>query len=243
MIAPLPRAAGAERMDEPDQDPRELETSLADLRAVNRWLGGTRVVLVHLLPMMERLGRPCRVLDVATGSADIPLAVADAARRRGLRATVLATDNHATTLEAARRAAAGDPAVGVARADALALPFADGAFDFALCSTALHHFDDRADAVQVLRELDRVAACGVVVNDLARSRAALLGARLLAATVWRRHPVTRHDGPLSVRRAFTAAELRELGREAGLAGARVHSHLPFRIALVVDRTRGAERGG
>lgn len=239
MIPPLPRAAGAELMDAPDQDPRELESSLADLRGVNRWLGGTRVVMRHLLPMMRRLGRPCRVLDVATGSADIPLVLARRARERGLAVTVLATDNHATTLEAARRtvAAAREPGVRVTRADALALPFADGAFDFALCSTALHHFDTRADALRVLRELDRVAAFGVVVNDLARSRAALLGARLLAATLWRRHPVTRHDGPLSVRRAFTPAELRALAVEAGLGDARVHAHLPFRVALVMDRTR------
>lgn len=225
-------------MDLPDQDPAELATSLADLRRVNRWLGGTRVVMAHLAPMVRRLGRPCRVLDVATGSADIPLALASWARGEEREVQVLATDLHAVTLDAARRATAREPAVAVAEADALALPFDDGAFDFALCSTALHHFDDRADVVRVLGELDRVARHGLVVNDLARSRLALAGARLLAATVWRRHPVTRHDGPLSVRRAFTAAELRELAREAGLATARVHAHLPFRVALVVDRTAG-----
>lgn len=225
-------------MDLPDQDPAELATSLADLRRVNRWLGGTRVVMAHLVPMVRRLGRPCRVLDVATGSADIPLALAAWASGEGREVQVLATDLHAVTLEAARRATAHEPAVAVAEADALALPFDDGAFDFALCSTALHHFDERADAVRVLREMDRVARHGVVVNDLARSRLALAGARLLAATVWRRHPVTRHDGPLSVRRAFTAAELRELAGEAGLTTARVHAHLPFRVALVVDRTAG-----
>jgi hypothetical protein len=88
----------------------------------------------------------------------------------------------------------------------------------------------------VLRELDRVARCGVVVTDLYRSRPALLGARLLAATVWRRHPVTRHDGPRSVVAAFTPRELEELAAAAGMAGARVHRHPVFRVALVVDRT-------
>lgn len=223
-------------MDLPDQDPDDLATSLADLRRVNRWLGGTRVVMSHLAPMVRRLGRPCRVLDVATGAADIPLAVTAWASREGREVQVVASDLHPVTLESARRATAREPAISVAEADALALPFGDGAFDFALCSTALHHFDRRADAVRVLRELDRVARHGVVVNDLARSRLALAGARLLAATVWRGHPLTRHDGPLSVRRAFTAAELWELAREAGIDTARVHAHLPFRVALVVDRT-------
>lgn len=236
----LPRVRGAaEQMDEPEVDRRELATSLDDLRRVNRWLGGTRVVLRHLPPMVARTGAAeFTVLDVATGSGDIPLAVARWARGRGLRARVTATDAHAGTLALAREHAGRDPDVRVEHADALDLPYPDGEFDFALCSTALHHFEDD-DAVRVLRELRRVARRGVIVNDLRRSRAALLGARLLAATVWRTHPVTRHDGPLSVRRSFTPGELLELGRRAGMAEARVHAHPPFRLALVADRTAGS----
>ena len=228
----LPRAAGAERMDEPDQDPAELVRSLADLREVNRWLGGTRVVLGRLGGLVERHPRPAyRVLDVATGSADVPLAVVAWGRRRGIAIEVVATDLHAGTLAEARRRTTGEDRVAVERSDARELPYADGAFDLALCSTALHHFDARGDLLRVLGELRRVARIGGVVNDLRRSRPALLGARLLAATRWRGHPVTRHDGPLSVRRAFTPEELRGLAAEAGLPGARVTTHLPFRVAL------------
>ncbi|HEX2092020.1 MAG TPA: methyltransferase domain-containing protein [Longimicrobiaceae bacterium] len=239
----LPRAVGAELMDEPEVDPGELARSLRDLRGVNRWLGGTRVVLRHLGGMIQRLPiGSCTVLDVATGSADIPLVLARWARAHRLRVRVTATDNHPRTLALAREHAAADPDVRVELADALDLPYDRSAFDFALCSTALHHFRD-GDAMRVLRELDRVARWGVVVNDLRRSRPALLGARLLAATLWRSHPVTRHVGPLSVRRSFTPVELLDLAGRAGIEGARVHTHLPFRLALVVDRTGGVRAGG
>jgi SAM-dependent methyltransferase len=231
-VRPLPRSAGAERMDLPDQDPAELARSLADLRGVNRWLGGRRVVLAHLGRLVGRHPRSrYRILDVATGSADLPLAIAAWGRGRGVEIEVVATDLHPATLAEARRRTAHEPAVRVEPADARALPYGDGAFDLALCSTALHHFDRRAELLGVLRELRRVSRIGGIVNDLRRSRPALLGARLLAATLWRRHPVTRHDGPLSVRRAFVPDELRELARDAGLPGARVHAHLPFRVAL------------
>jgi 2-polyprenyl-3-methyl-5-hydroxy-6-metoxy-1,4-benzoquinol methylase len=231
------RAGGAERMDEPDIDARELEDGLADLRAVNRWLGGRRVAIRLLGRMLRRMpaGQPVRVLDVATGSADLPLALVRWAARRGILLEVLATDAHERTLAAARRAVATEPRVRIAPADALALPFDDGAFDFALCATALHHFDDAA-ALRVVRELDRVARYGWVVSDLSRSLPALIGARILAATLWRNNPVTRHDGPLSVRRAFRPAELRALARRAGLEGARVRRHPVFRLSLQVDRT-------
>jgi ubiquinone/menaquinone biosynthesis C-methylase UbiE len=226
-------------MDEPGQDPEELGRSLADLRHVNRWLGGYRVVLHHLGGLVARHPRPVvRVLDIATGSADIPLKVAAWARRKGIRMEIVATDLHPTTLEWARRHTAGDADVRVEAADALDLPYADGAFDVAVISTALHHFDQRADLLRVLGEMHRVARVGGIVNDLRRSRPALLGANLLAATVWRTHPVTRHDGPLSVRRAFTAAELDELARAAALPNARAHRHEPFRVALVWEREEG-----
>lgn len=241
-MSSLARDRRPELMDQPQADPEELVRSLDDLRRVNAWLGGTRSALRLLAPMIRRLGggRRVRVLDVATGSADIPLALARWGRARGAPVEVVATDLHPRTLEVARARVAGDPDVRVQEADALALPFADRAFDFALCSTALHHFEE-PEAVAVLRELDRVAAAGVVVSDLRRSRPALLGAQLLAATLWRRHPITRHDGPLSVRSAFTPAELRRLAGRAGMEGARVRTHPVFRLSLVVDRTRARAR--
>jgi SAM-dependent methyltransferase len=234
-MAGFPRAHAPELMDQPRQDAAELARSLADLRQVNRWLGGRRAMVRAVAGIASRLGaEEVRVLDVATGSGDVPLALTRWARGAGRRLRVVATDLHPQTLELARAHTRADPDVEVRQADALALPFADGEFHVSLCSTALHHFDE-PEAVTVLRELDRVASHGVVVGDLLRSRGGLLGARLLAATIWRRHPITRHDGPVSVRAAFTPAELRGLAAAAGLAGARVRAHPPFRLSLVLDR--------
>jgi 2-polyprenyl-3-methyl-5-hydroxy-6-metoxy-1,4-benzoquinol methylase len=233
----MERATGAELMDQPVEDRSDLAVALRDLRGVNRWLGGWRVLRSCMRSLLQGLppGGTYRVLDIGTGSGDLPLQLARWARRRGLRLDILATDNHPQTLELARAHTAQDPDVQVGWADALALPFADREFDFALCSTMLHHFEGD-DAARVLRELDRVATYGMVVNDLRRSRSALLGARLLAATVWRSSRLTRHDGPLSVRKAFTPAELHAAARGAGLDRARVRTHPPFRLSLVVDRT-------
>lgn len=244
MIGPaLDRAAGGELMDEPAVDTADLARSLADLRGVNRLLGGRRSVFHHLLPMVRRLGRPdapVRVLDVATGSGDLPLALAAWGRAKGVALQVTATDAHPGTLALARAHTADDPHVEVRAADALDLPFDDGAFDLAFCSTALHHFDPHP-AIRVLREMNRVAAHGFVVGDLRRSVTAFVGARLLAATVWRNSRLTRHDGPLSVKRSYTAEEVAMLAHAAGLPDARVHTHLPFRLALVRDRTRRSRR--
>jgi 2-polyprenyl-3-methyl-5-hydroxy-6-metoxy-1,4-benzoquinol methylase len=227
----IPRASGAEElMDAAGQDAGDLDRALADLRGVNQWLGGTRVVLTHIRRMLRRAGSGTfRVLDVATGSADIPLVLAHTFPQL----EIVATDAHPQTLQLARRQVGEHPRIRVEPADALALPYPDRAFDFALCSTALHHFEP-PEAVQVLAELARVASRGIIVNDLQRSALNLLGAKLLAATVWRHNRVTRHDGPLSVRRSYTPTEMALLAQAAGIHHGRVHTHLPFRLALVVE---------
>jgi len=106
------------------------------------------------------------------------------------------------------------PTTGV-RGDARALPFGEGAFDVAMCSTFLHHLDPD-DATAALQEMARVSRLGIVVSDLRRSRLGLLAAWTLAQTVWRRHPYARHDGPASMRAAYTMHEARTLAERAGL---------------------------
>lgn len=234
MIRPT-RRRSPELMDAPTVDVAELARSLADLERVNRWLGGSRVVIHSLGPLLRRAGGgEIRVLDVGTGSADIPLALARWAARAGLDLHIVATDLHPLTVRVARERTTGEPRIVVEEANALALPYADGAFDFSMCHTALHHFDP-PDAVRALAELGRVASKGVVVTDLVRSWVGIAGVRLLAATVWRRHPITRHDGPVSLRGAYTAREVLALAREAGLRRARTKEHLlANRVALVAE---------
>lgn len=230
----LRRAEGAdERMDRPDVDPAELDVALDHIAAVNRWLGARRALISHAAGILsDRSGsESLQVLDVGTGAGDLPLALARWAADARVPLRITAADLHEETLALARTRIRGSPGVRLVRADGLRLPFPDGAFDLALLSMTLHHMDGDA-LVAVLEELGRVARGGhVLVGELERSLPNYLGARLLAATVWRGNPITRHDGPLSVLRAFTPAELRSLGERAGLRRPAVHRHLFYRLVL------------
>ena len=205
-----------ELLDGPLDDPGALIGNLRDLARANRWLGGVRLSAAGLAVLVPR-GTPLTVLDVGTGGADIPLALIDRARAAGTRLSVTATDSRSEVLAAAVLAQprlATTPDLALRVADGRSLPFPDRSFDIAHSSMVLHHLEPPA-AVEVLREMARVARRGIVVNDLVRSRRAWIGAWLLGhlATTNR---YTRVDGPLSVRRAYTVAELTSLIAAAGL---------------------------
>ena len=233
-----PHSDAPEILDAPGAVPAAtLAQNLRDIRRVNRFAGGTAVVLRHLTDLLGVVPRGTTVtfLDVATGSADIPRSLVRWGRRQQYDFRVLATDVSADVLAIARRETADEPSIAIEACDARTLPYRDAAFDIAVCSLALHHFS-RADAVRVLAEMGRVARYGIIVNDLVRTWPGYVGAWLLGNATTT-NLLTRHDAPLSILRAFTPDELRAMAREAGLIGVTISSHLFWRVALVARGTR------
>lgn len=232
IIAPLERSDRAELMDEPGLDPVELAGNLRDIRRVNKLLGGTSIILRHLPSLLASAppSQPLTLLDLATGSADIPIAIANWAVRRGLQIEIVASDYSEEMLANARRELVGRRGIELARHDARAVGFPDDAFDVVVCSLSLHHFSPD-DAVQVLREMKRLARRGFILNDLRRSRPGYAAARLAAMTTTRNR-LTRHDAPLSVQRAYTPDELRDLLHRASVDDATITTHPWFRMAAV-----------
>ncbi len=221
-----------ELLDAPDPDPVALAGNLADLERLNRWLGGAALTARALERLLGRPapGQAARLLDVGTGAADIPRALASRAGRHGARWQVVAVDRGPAVIRFA--AASRDGRVVFAVADGLRLPFPDGAFDVALCSLVLHHLSP-GDAVALLREMRRVSRRGVVVNDLVRSTPTWLGAVALSRALTR-NPLTRHDSVVSARRAYTEAEIRALVAEAGLRQIALERALGYRVALAAE---------
>ncbi len=237
LLAAPPREERAELIDTGEPTDAEFAGTFRDIARVNRFLGGTRAVLHALDELMAALpsepARPIRILDIATGAADIPRALVRAARRGrwgARRLEIVATDNHPKVLALAEKSIIAYPEITIAPADAFALPYPNQAFDIALCSLAFHHFGPNG-SVRALREMARVTRVGFVVNDLRRNSVARLLIFLLTRIV-SRNRLTHHDAPLSVLRAYTLPEYAQMVRRAGIPFCEVRPAPLFRAVLV-----------
>jgi len=214
---------GAELLDDPAADPALVRAELSDLIRLNRWFGGARAVVTALLPLLPA-GGACTLLDVGTGSGDIPRAVVRAARRRGVTVTPVGLDLLRPAAQVARRGG-----LATILADGGALPLASRSVDFAVASQVLHHLPP-AVAARWIRELTRVARRAVVVADLRRSRIAMTAMWAVSFPL-RLHRVTRRDAILSLRRGYAVEEMEELLRAAGVT-VRVHRSPIARLVAV-----------
>jgi SAM-dependent methyltransferase len=232
------RSGVAEWMDDFSIDDERLRRSLEQLRKVNYWLGGYRTVLSALTPFLlasSRLGNPVRLIDVGAGICDMAESIVDFARRRcpGLALEIVGVDANPATVAYARaslkRRLTSSCAIYVEQADALSLPYADGAFDIAIASLLLHHFPDES-AVRVLSQMRRVSRHGIIVSDLHRHPVAYYGFAT-AAAIFGATPMVRRDGPLSVLRAFSRRDLTSLAHRAGIPTTGPHWRWAFRWLL------------
>ena len=194
-------------MDDPIESIAELQGNLADIGWANRRLGG----LAPIIRDVRRAGARM-VLDACCGDGEIGRALVADASRRGVSMSVVGLDSSAQMLTIAVDRTPVKIDVRFVCGDALALPFPDAAFDVAICNLALHHFEPAA-ARGLLSELRRVSRVSPLVCDLRRSPAAYAAAFIWSRTS--RNRLTRNDAPLSVRRAYTVAEVRALAAAAG----------------------------
>jgi ubiquinone/menaquinone biosynthesis C-methylase UbiE len=205
------------------------------LRRVNRWLGDSSALRRAALRGIERDGaREFSLLDVGAGSGELLRVVARWARSRGSKARLVGLELNERSARSILEESRGFGEVRAVRADALRLPFADDAFDYAVCSLFTHHFRDEG-VVAVLGEMARVARRRLYVIDLHRHALAYY----LYTTAGRlilHNPLVREDGALSILRGFLPSELRRLAERAGLSGAKVERRFPYRLVLSGSKT-------
>ncbi len=221
-----------ERLDSP-MPVEDLAVALDDIERLDAWFRGYAITLAEIARAAQRVprDRTLVIVDVGGGRGDLAVRCVRWARREGRRVRVVVVDRDPASLALGTTICRAYPEIVHVCGDATALPLRERSADVAVCALTLHHLDPDG-AVAALAEMRAVSRGVVVVNDLLRSRATWLLV-WVATRLFARHRFSRHDGPLSVRRAYDAHELLALAEKAGLRDARIVPHPVWLRVLLV----------
>ena len=212
---------------------RDVAANLNEMWRLNRFLGGFRALTQHLYPRIASAQSTVTIVDLGTGSAQMLRAITRWAWLRHYSIRCIGVDWAGRNLNVARHVASDFPEITLVRADAMNLPYPNESVDYIISSLFLHHFAPE-QIITLLRTSFNVARRGIIMTDLVRGWLPLIGFTLIQP-IFARNFLTRHDGAVSIRRACTPSELRELAQAAGLRNAQVHWHFPWRMTLVADK--------
>ena len=225
------RSNELELMDDLSIQGEELELTLAEIERINRAFGGYAPSLEALESLLPPGTQRVRVLDVGTGSADLPRRMVEWGRRRGIDVRVKAIDLAETTVARARRLSRSHPEIDVALTDLFDV---SEEFDVVHAALVLHHFPG-GSASRAIEKMFAISRWGVVVNDLHRHFIAWASIKLITR-LFAKSRLVKNDGPLSVRRGFTREDLEAICRDAGVPAPELAWRPMFRWRMLIRRT-------
>lgn len=227
------RSEQLELIDTGDYTAEEYDGFLREIRLVNRFMGDAWSLKKTLLREIENTSlKKFSLLDLGAGSGELLRVCAEFARDKKIRAELFGLELNARSAAAILQESKQFENIFSVRADALRLPFADGAFDYTICSLFTHHFSD-ANIVAILREMRRVSRRKIYVIDLHRHAVAYYFYTTVGK-LFLHNRLVRRDGALSILRSFKPRELLALGEKAGLKKISVARHFPYRLVLAID---------
>ncbi len=220
-----------ELLDSDDCPAEEVEKSLRDLSSINRRFGGVSTTRALIERVAAETGRRhFSVLEVAAGFGEVPRLAAEQLAPQGIRLELTLLDIKRSHLLPGHHSVV---------ADALALPFPDNSFDLMSCSLFAHHLQPE-EVARFLREGMRVCRCALLINDLIRHPLHL--ALVYAGFPLMQSRVSRHDGVVSVRRAYVPAEMRQMITsafpDASAPRIEISLHFLFRMGVIAWRAAG-----
>lgn len=219
----MKRSYQAEMMDDFSIRDERIDNALRELKIINRFLGGISTTKAALKILNSSEKRSSTILDIGSGSSDNLVA----AKKKFPDIKILSVDKNLRVLTS------NDSYLIKINADAFELPFKDNSCDVIHLALFLHHFTE--DQIQkMLKEFLRIVKVGIIINDLQRSYLALAGIKILTA-LFSKSEMVKNDGPLSVKRGFTKAELLNLLKDAGIRNLVIKWKWAFRLMVVIRK--------
>lgn len=226
------RTQEAEIMDDVSLDIDILKQNLREITLFNRLLGGDRVTLNGIEKLLKKCAvhGPVHITDIGCGDGEMLRRIEQWATKRNLDVRLCGVDFNPNAIKIAQETTASD-GIKYLEADILTLDASAFRADIVLCTLTLHHFEDASLAAIVQKFID-ASRCGVVVNDLRRSKFAYLLFRVVSR-VFMLSRTSRNDGKISIRRGFTKTELKKLSKSLIFKNQTIRHRWAFRLQWII----------
>ncbi len=226
------RATQPEFLDSPDCDPQLSHSSYRFMEWINRFVGGTRAVKNFLTTEFSHNGssHPMRILDIGSGTCDIPLAITKWAWKQSRRIEFTCIETNETALKIASEniKKSGFDSIKLKHESILTFNCRQH-FDYAIGSMFFHHFQDE-QILALIRKLRSCVLRGILINDLRRN---LTSFASCAALVCLLSKGLKHDALLSIRKGFKSNELLRLLSSVEDAHVDIKNHSFSRLTAVI----------
>lgn len=227
------RFSGPELMDDLHASGRDLYQALHELESINYLLGGNYVTLNGIEQILDKTKRSTeiRIADLGCGSGDMLKHIRRMLDKRKTKATLTGIDANPNIV---RFAMANTPAACRIQYESVNIfsdEFRERRYDIVTATLFFHHFSDR-ELMRFFKQLRNQVSTGVVINDIHRHWFSYYAIKWLTR-VFSRSSMVKHDGPVSVLRAFNRKELKEILRGAGIENFSIRWCWAFRWQVVL----------
>jgi 2-polyprenyl-3-methyl-5-hydroxy-6-metoxy-1,4-benzoquinol methylase len=235
MIFKNSRCMEKELLDDFSLSGRDLEKNLYNLGLVNRFLGGNRIItkaLSHTIRQQPDLGqKKLHIADIGCGGGDILRTVAQWADKKSLKCRLTGIDANPASIHFAEQKSRQYPNIDYQVLNVFSAEFQQQQFDIILLSTICHHLSDQ-ELIRLFMQLKNQARVAIIISDLHRHWFAYYATRILTRIIDSSF-LEKHDGPLSVRKAFKFHELKSLLRESKVTNHQIKWRWAFRWLVYI----------
>lgn len=223
-------------MDDPNVDETALKAALTEVTRVNKYLGGQKVTLEGLRYFFDRFSQKSyTILDVGCGDGAMLRSIAIFARQRAIAVTLIGIDINPKSIALAKERSQDFPELSFQVQDVFKLKDTQEEIDIITSTLTMHHFTD-AEILTFLAQFLKLASLGVVINELQRSKIAY---RLFEAysRVFMKSKMARHDGLISIERAFTKNDLLSFTSKLGVQSFNIKWRWAFRYLWILENQK------
>jgi len=228
------RSEGIEIMDNLQCSGEVVDQTLRELEVINTWLGGNQVTMNGLEKLLTSIpaSKEITIVDVGCGGGDMLRLIDQWAKKKNKKVKLIGIDANPNIIAFAKNNLKDSPHIEFKAIDIFLPEFQSIHCDIVIGTLFFHHFD-QTQLSTFFGELKKQVRIGIVINDIHRHPLAYYSIKILTS-LFSKSAMVKFDAPLSVLRAFTKNELKEILDGATIKNYTIQWKWAFRWQAIIQ---------